>query len=213
MGTNFTDIPTTAPVIAATFNDPLDELDQAIERVLGQGTSFPGSPTEGDRFWRTDQNRLYVYSGSAWQEIKIYEDTPYAFLYRTTSNQSIANSTTTKVQLNANFFSNNMTVDIATNFRVTATRAGIYNASGMVRFAAGAAGTAAIVYIYVNGVARLNFVGRFVGSGGQSFAVSGPIQLAANDFVELYCDQATGGAVDAQSGAANTFLGLTRLAG
>lgn len=30
------------------------------------GTSFPGSPTTGDRFFRTDRNIEYVYDGTRW---------------------------------------------------------------------------------------------------------------------------------------------------
>ena len=74
MGTYFTDIAADADKIAATWNDPLDELDTAIERVLGSGTSFPGSPAEGDRFYRTDEDKLYVYDGSAWEYIPAGDD-------------------------------------------------------------------------------------------------------------------------------------------
>lgn len=70
MGNNFTDIAVTDPVTAATINDRLDELDAAIGRVLDTGTSFPASPTAGDRFWRTDLGTLYVYDGSSWQPIR-----------------------------------------------------------------------------------------------------------------------------------------------
>lgn len=33
---------------------------------LAQGTSFPLSPVNGQVFWRTDLNVVYVYNGSAW---------------------------------------------------------------------------------------------------------------------------------------------------
>lgn len=34
--------------------------------VVGYGTSFPNFPNTGELFLRTDQDRLYVYTGSAW---------------------------------------------------------------------------------------------------------------------------------------------------
>ncbi|MGD8501547.1 MAG: hypothetical protein PVJ86_12915, partial [Phycisphaerales bacterium] len=61
MGTYFTDIASTAAMIAATWNDALDELDTAIARVLYSGTSAPASQTEGDRWWDTDDDILYAY--------------------------------------------------------------------------------------------------------------------------------------------------------
>ena len=35
-------------------------------RPVGIGTSYPGSPTEGDFFYRTDLDKLFRYSSSAW---------------------------------------------------------------------------------------------------------------------------------------------------
>lgn len=35
------------------------------------GTSFPGSPTLGTVFYRTDQNRYYLYNGSAWIQVSL----------------------------------------------------------------------------------------------------------------------------------------------
>ena len=34
--------------------------------AMKQGTSFPGSPNEGDFFYRTDLDNVYVYDGSSW---------------------------------------------------------------------------------------------------------------------------------------------------
>ena len=38
---------------------------------LDAGASFPGSPAEGDLFYRTDLNKLYAYNGSAWVDLTI----------------------------------------------------------------------------------------------------------------------------------------------
>ncbi len=75
---------------AAHINDMQDEIE-AIQTELGvdvagsatnlvtrlarclanngamkQGTSFPGSPNEGDFFYRTDEDVMYIYNGSGW---------------------------------------------------------------------------------------------------------------------------------------------------
>ena len=34
--------------------------------AMRQGTSFPGSPNEGDFFYRTDENVMYIYNGATW---------------------------------------------------------------------------------------------------------------------------------------------------
>ena len=41
------------------------EADDSHE--LDSGTSFPGSPVEKDRFYRTDEHKWYIYNGSAWK--------------------------------------------------------------------------------------------------------------------------------------------------
>jgi len=39
-----------------------------IHDLVG-GTSFPGSPTETDFFYRTDEHRWYYYNGTDWIEL------------------------------------------------------------------------------------------------------------------------------------------------
>jgi hypothetical protein len=66
-----TPIPLLAPANAATLRSPFGELDAAIYSCRGQGTAFPGTPSEGDRFWRTDLNKLYVYNGTGWDALAV----------------------------------------------------------------------------------------------------------------------------------------------
>jgi hypothetical protein len=40
---------------------------EAKNIVIHQDTSFPGSPVEGQLFYRTDANNLYFYTGTGWQ--------------------------------------------------------------------------------------------------------------------------------------------------
>lgn len=213
MSTNYhTAIATGAAANAATFNTPLGALDAAIYRALGSGTSFPGSPAEGDRFWRTDQNKLYVYDGSGW--VKVYPVVnPYAFIDLTTASQSISASTETKVQLNNERFSSGVTVDVSTNYRITVTQAGVYQATGSVRYDTGEAGDRFDAEIRVNGSRRLGKICRFVGSTGEMASVSGLISLSASDYVELYAFHSASGAIDVVAGAAgaNTFLSLHKI--
>lgn len=52
--------------------------DEAAARALlgiGRGTSFPGSPSAGDIFIRTDRNIEYVRSGSLWLSTQLHTAT------------------------------------------------------------------------------------------------------------------------------------------
>lgn len=46
----------------------------ATNGAMRQGTSFPGSPNEGDFFYRTDQDKMYIYDGSAWDAVSLTPD-------------------------------------------------------------------------------------------------------------------------------------------
>jgi hypothetical protein len=46
---------------------------------ITSGASFPGSPTAGDQFFRTDLGILYYYTGSTWNVLS--PTRPYAFSY------------------------------------------------------------------------------------------------------------------------------------
>lgn len=50
-----------------TLNGDLDfDQNQAVDMVFHQGTSFPALPIEGQTFYRTDQNTMYIYDGVQW---------------------------------------------------------------------------------------------------------------------------------------------------
>lgn len=48
-----------------------DMTDGAV--ALNSGTSFPGSPASGDRYWRSDRKLEYVYDGTQWLSTHVYE--------------------------------------------------------------------------------------------------------------------------------------------
>lgn len=48
----------------------IDMQKNEIENfVVDKGTSFPGTPSEGQMFYRTDEFKLYAYKNSAWAEV------------------------------------------------------------------------------------------------------------------------------------------------
>lgn len=114
---------------------------------------------------------------------------PVAFnAYRASSNQSITASTYVKVQLNAEAFDTAAAFDSTTNYRFTAPVAGIYR----FEFAVSGSGTSPTLIF-----AALYKNGSKIGVGNESAAVSAfsegvstgscLLQLAASDYIELYC--------------------------
>jgi len=47
------------------------EFEQEGSHALSSGTSFPGSPSEGDLFYRTDLHRWYIYDGTSWKAMGV----------------------------------------------------------------------------------------------------------------------------------------------
>lgn len=54
------------PKVAGNFDF---QENQAKNIVVDSGSSFPGSPTAGQLFYRTDLNQAYSYNGSSWIQI------------------------------------------------------------------------------------------------------------------------------------------------
>lgn len=69
----------TALGTTASVDTYLDFYIDNIEKPAGvaTGTSFPGSPTEGDLFYRSDEDKLYVYRQSWWLADTINEFAVY----------------------------------------------------------------------------------------------------------------------------------------
>ena len=47
----------------------LEDAPTLIGSVVGSGTSFPGSPANGQTFFRTDSGKLYIYDGTNWRQV------------------------------------------------------------------------------------------------------------------------------------------------
>jgi hypothetical protein len=59
---------------SAQVNDLLilDSIDTSDAVLQGGGTSFPGSPTTGDRFYRTDYRMWFFYDGTRWLSDQLF---------------------------------------------------------------------------------------------------------------------------------------------
>lgn len=65
--------PLTAPDHAGQHANANDAIE-AIQVVLGRtGTSFPGSPATGAKFYRTDLDTLCVFDGTRWLSTQLFD--------------------------------------------------------------------------------------------------------------------------------------------
>ena len=51
------------------------EIDEGGCFCPPQGTEFPGTPMEGNLFWRTDEGKFYQYDGSNWLQAVFLDST------------------------------------------------------------------------------------------------------------------------------------------
>lgn len=76
--------------VAGTQTDLLTRLGVsfATNGAIRNGTVEPGSPVEGQAFWRTDTDVLEIYNGSAWSALGSTSNVIYSWIGRDTGSQS-----------------------------------------------------------------------------------------------------------------------------
>jgi hypothetical protein len=67
---NFTPIAYGEDATSGGLNSRLWELSNAVDKVILCGDTFPVSPAEGDRFYRSDLYRLYAYANGMWRPLR-----------------------------------------------------------------------------------------------------------------------------------------------
>lgn len=131
--------------------------------------------------------------------------------YRATSYQVIANTTITKVELNAEDYDNQGEFDPVTNFRFTANEAGYYVAAVMLGWVSSVDQSLHQLRLCRNGamVAVQNLISS--GIEGPTNVVSDIVYLSAGQYIELYVYQATGDDVSLRFGHHYTFMAIHKL--
>ena len=124
--------------------------------------------------------------------------------YRSTS-QSISNATWSKVQFQTEEFDTANYYDNATNYRFTPLIAGYYQISGAVQFVSS---SNFLLSVYKNGVeyATVGMLGVVALLDSQG-AVSKLVYFnGSTDYVEVYCYQNSGGALNIAGRIANSYF-------
>jgi hypothetical protein len=131
-----------------------------------------------------------------------------AFSAYANGNQSIANGTVTKLQLNTITFDTASCFDPTTNYRFTPNVAGYYQLNGLVSFAAGSATQLAVGLLYKNGVSvKAGTSSPFFTTITNFAGLSCLIYLnGSTDYVEFYGYQNSGSTWSTASGPSNIYF-------
>jgi hypothetical protein len=172
--------PANKPVVAS-------DLDPTV--ITGQ-TALAVAPAATDEFLISDAGTLKRLDAS----LIGGANTP-AFEAMLDSDQSLSNTTWTKVEVDNEFFDTNSTYDNSTNYRFTPAVAGKYFIHGGIRITNDAAGHLRDVGIglYKNGSAHAVFIKDSPGGDTTDSAGISIIDVAdADDYYELYAYGETG---------------------
>ena len=121
--------------------------------------------------------------------------------YRATSAQNIPKTTWTKVQLNAEDFDIQGEFDSTTNYRFTAKTAGIYVGGAAAVISIAADGALLGISIYKNGQAATDNYTTPGATGDAGVGTPFAIQLAVNDYLEMYVYQGSSGSLNLAYGS------------
>ena len=129
-----------------------------------------------------------------------------AFSAYNSNSQSVSNASYTKIQFNTKEFDTNSCYDNTTNYRFTPTVAGYYQVNLAIGNGSGNATGYTLGLIYKNGSQfKATLVQPSV--NGPACCVSAIIQMnGSTDYIEGYWYQNSGGALNAASGANNTYF-------
>ena len=130
-----------------------------------------------------------------------------AFSAYLSANQSIANSTNTKVQCNTEEFDTNSNYDNATNFRFTPTIAGYYQVSAFATMSAATTTGQSNIALYKNGSQFKNGAQVSNGTSGFGMPLSTLISMnGSTDYLEIYVFQNTGSSQNLNGNVSSTYF-------
>jgi|GEM_PF-5014984 hypothetical protein len=134
--------------------------------------------------------------------------------YRATPNYTLANDTNTKIPLTGENWDNQGEYDKTTNYRFTATKAGVYQVEAQILWDAFVSGKRYQLQIRKNGDIGSGFYSSYTAPGSTEFGTQHAmalLKLAVGDYVELWAYQNTGSNVTIDYGAAETWMMVNKV--
>lgn len=132
-------------------------------------------------------------------------------VYRNTSVQSIPNTTYTKVEFNAELFDTLGEFDSTSNFRFTATTAGLYLITSTLRISDMGADDVSYIAIYKNGVATFRGQCNYPTAISHRPSITAVIQLVPTDYIEIYVYHDYGEARDLYYGITESSCTIVKI--
>jgi hypothetical protein len=171
-------------------------------------STAPSGAQEGQLWWKSDDDLPKIYDGANWLNL-IHQSRVNAYLGL---NQSIADSTITKVALDTTLYDGLNEFD-TTNYIFTASEKGYYLVTGAVQFNIADADIQIEVYIYKNGTfLKVQGIYYTVTLGAYITAIiSNIIYLDANDYIDFRVAQYSGLAKDIIAGWDKTYFCIHKL--
>ena len=177
------------------------KVDEILKRT-GTGTITIGQ--SGDTISIPSGATLTV-SGSS---VTAVDNTPMFRVFRS-SDQSVANSTYTKIQYDSESYDTDAAFDSSTNYRFTAPSAGKYYFLAQLQYTATTDGGQLRAQFYVNGSAfnaNLRMQHTSPNTSDNFVVMADVLSLSASDYVEVYGYQSQSGSRNFES-YKNYFLG------
>jgi len=130
-------------------------------------------------------------------------------------NQTVPNETETKIELNSIVVDQQNEFDASTNYRFTCTEAGVYLATGQVRYINPSADANIVLKLYKNGETYALSTQKYIHSAPYpypTFNLSALFSLSAGDYIELYTWQNSGSNVTIEGLRHDTYLLVVKVA-
>jgi len=137
-------------------------------------------------------------------------DQPSAMGYLNSGAQTILTSTFTRISLEAESWDNDDEMDTST-YRYTATTAGKYFVLGQIYYLEANASSYCQALIYVNGTLTSNSAPVQAANADFVNQCCAFLNLSANDYVELYGYQTSGGNESIANGATKTYMSVAKI--
>jgi hypothetical protein len=132
--------------------------------------------------------------------------------YRSTAPHSIPSGSWTKIILDGENYDNQNEFDPITNNRFTASKAGYYAVSAAAWWSSPTAGARYMIGIYKNGASVSQAASHASTTNADiGTTVSDVVYLAANDYIELYVHQNSGGNQSVLNASSATYLAVHKI--